>query len=100
MKNITLNGFIQCKPADKYDNCNVIDGMLYEFWAYENMKSSGYAIVTPHTITVDMPDSFNPNVQFVEALEAQKKKITAEFQNRITEIERQISQFTAIECAA
>lgn len=97
MKTIELKGFVHCKPADKWDSGSfVIDGMKYDFWQYEGMQSSGYALVAPLTVKVQMPDNFNPNGQFVAALEQQKKKAMAEFQNRITEIDRQISQFQAI----
>ena len=97
MKTIELKGFVHCKPADKYDEPDhVRDGLKYTFWDYEKL-GGGLALVAPYTITLEIPDNFNPNGQFIEALEAEKKKVMAEFQNRITEIDRQISQFLAIE---
>lgn len=98
MKTIELKGFVHCKPAADWDNGPfVIDGLKYDFWQWEDLKNSGLALVAPYTITLEVPDNFNPNGQFVAALEAEKKKVMAEFQNRITEIDRQISQFLAIE---
>ena len=99
MKTIELKGFVHCRPADKYDEPDhVRDGLKYSFWEFEKMgNGSGFALVAPHTLAFEVPDSFNPSGQFVEALEAEKKKVMAAFQNRITEIDRQISQFLAIE---
>lgn len=96
MKTITLEGFVHCKPAEHYEIGHTVDGMTYKFFQWEDMKSAGYALVAPHTLTIEVPDKFNPNGQFIEALEAQKKKVMADFQKRVTEIDRQISQFQAI----
>ena len=60
------------------------------------MKATGYAMVTPHVMTFEIPDNFNPSGQFVEALEAKKKEIQAEFQKRITDIQEEINKLTAI----
>ena len=96
MKTITLEGFVHCRPEDQYELGHVISGMAYKFWPVDNMKASGYALVAAGTLTVQVSDSFNPNPQFVAALEEQEKKITVEFQKRVTEIRRQMSQYTAI----
>ena len=96
MKTITLKGFVHCKPADRYDcDDHVRDGLKYSFWEYEKL-GGGNALVAPYTIKLEIPDNYNPNTQFIEALEAEKKKTMADFQNRVTEIDRQISQLTAI----
>ena len=55
------------------------------------------ATVCKHSITFELPEKFNPNDQFIAKLEAEKQKIRAEFQKRITDIDRQISEFQAIE---
>jgi len=99
MKTITLKGFIHCQPA-RFESGHTVDGMEYTFWRFEDMKSSGYALVAPHNITFELPEQFSPNDQFIAGLEAEKQKLRAEFQNRITEIERQISQLQAIEFTA
>ena len=96
MKTIVLEGFVHCLPAEKYDDPgHVRNGLKYSFWEYEKMGGA-FALVAPHTITLEIADNFNPNSQFIEALEAKKKSAMAEFQCRITEIDRQISQFQAI----
>jgi len=95
MKTITMNGWIQCKPASRFDD-DAINGYVFRFWNYKDMKGSGYAMVTPHVMTCEVPDNFNPNGQFVEALEAKKKEIQAELQKRITDIQEEINKLTAI----
>lgn len=98
MKTIELKGFVHCKPAEDWDfGPLTMGGLRYDFSQWENNKSIGYALVSPYTITLDIPDSYNPNGQFIEALEAEKKKAMADFQNRVTEIDRQISKYQAIE---
>lgn len=96
MKTIVLKGFVHCKPAEKYDEPDhVRDGLKYTFWDYEKL-GGGLVLVAPHTLEFEVPDSFNPSGQFVAALDEQEKKITAEFQNLVTEIRRQKAQFLAI----
>jgi len=95
MKTITLNGWIHCKPASLWDD-HAVDGYEFKFWRWDDMKNAGYAMVTPHVMTFEIPDNFNPNGQFVEALEAKKKEIQAEFQKRITDIQEEINKLTAI----
>lgn len=95
MKTITINGWIQCKPAASWDT-NQIDGLKYDFFQHEDMTNCGHAMVTPYTMTFEVPDSFNPNATFVEALKEKKKELQAEFQKRITEIQSEINKLTAI----
>lgn len=96
MKTIELKGFVHCKPVE-YGYNQIIGNLEYGFFQCDDAKSVGYALVAPYTLTLEIPDSCNPNGQFIEALEAEKKKVMAAFQNRITEIDRQISQFLAID---
>jgi hypothetical protein len=95
MKTITINGWIQCKPAESW-NTSQVDGLKYDFFQHEDMTNCGYAMVTTHTMSFDVPDGFNPNATFVESLEAKKKELQAEFQKRITEIQTEINKLTAI----
>jgi hypothetical protein len=95
MKTITINGWIHCKPASPWDS-KAVDGLTFDFFQHEDMTSCGRAMVTPYTMEFGVPDNFNPNGQFVEALEAKKKEIQAEFQKRITDIQEEINKLTAI----
>jgi hypothetical protein len=68
------------------------------FSGYE-MKEYGYITVMPYTLDVDIPDDFDPRGKQVEMLKAEKQKAMADFQNRVTEIERKISELTCLEAA-
>ena len=67
---------------------------------WDAASADGRVFVKEHTITVEVPDDFDPRPQQVAALEAEKQKARAEFQKRITEIDRQIQSLLAIEGAA
>jgi hypothetical protein len=95
MKTITINGWIHCKPADSW-NEQQVDGLEYDFFIHEDMTICGRAMVTPYTMTFDLPEGFNPNGTFVNALEEKKKELQAEFQKRITQIQAEINKLTAI----
>lgn len=59
--------------------------------------SDGFVTVREHSITVEVPDAFDPRPQMVERLEDEKKKVTAEFHARVTQINAQIQSLLAIE---
>ena len=93
---ITLEGFIHCKPSS-WEHEHMVNGLEFSFWRFETLSSQGYAQVCPAKVTFELPEGFNPNPQFVGSLEAAKKKLMAEFQARVNEIDEQINRFTAIE---
>ena len=99
MKTITINGFIQAKIADEYSDSGaltVIDGFNLTFWRWEDMKDQGYSLVGPVSFEYTLPESFDPRGEQVNILKAQKRELIAQFQARCTEIERKISELTAL----
>ena len=99
MKNttITIPGFIHASIPESWDfyQTNVIDGVKYDFWVHENMGSK-LTMVSPYSMTFDLPEKFDPTEGFVAGLQAEKKKLMADHQNAITQLDRQISQLLAI----
>ena len=87
---VTIKGFINYK---KDDWC---EGNDYHFNKYD-MTQHGYINVMPHEIEIEVPDDFDPRPQQVAALEAEKQKARAEFQKRVTDIDKQIQSLLAIE---
>ena len=71
----------------------------WEFRHFEPSPDSENVAVQPHTITVEIPADFDPRPGMVKALEAKKDKARAEFAALVTQIDRQINELTAIECA-
>lgn len=86
----TITGFISYRE-------NVGGGDEYKFFPFE-MGTAGYVTVMPLSIEVDIPDSFDPRAEKVKALQAEKIKLMADFQARCTQIEREISELTALTC--
>ena len=87
---VTIKGFINYKKDDWFEWND------YHFNKYD-MSEQGYVTVMPHEIEIEVPDDFDPRPQQVAALEAEKQKARAEFQKRVTEIDRQIQSLLAIE---
>ena len=87
---VTIKGFIN------YRNDGWREGYDYRFHQCD-MSEHGYVTVMPHEIEVEVPDDFDPRQQQVAALEAEKQKARADFQRRVTEIDRQIQSLLAIE---
>ncbi len=77
MKTIEIKGFVHCKPAEGYHVNNVVNGLKYSFWDWEDMSSQGFALVSPASITIEITEDFNPNTQFAAALEAGRKYINS-----------------------
>lgn len=96
MKTITIPGFIYAgQPEDwQAGDHNVIGGVAYRFSTYDTKKPNK---VTAYEMSFELPEKFNAVEGFVKNLEAEKQKVRADFQARITEIDRQINQLLAIE---
>jgi len=96
-KTITIPGFIHASiPSEwSFGNPDVIDGVKYDFWIHESMGSK-FTLVCPYLMTFDVPEKFDPAEGFVAGLQAEKKKMMAEHQNALTQLDRQISQLLAI----
>lgn len=93
MKTITIDGFIEYRPKSY--------GIEQEFYFHNNrMAEYGYVEVMPYSFAVEIPDDFDPRAQQVEMLKEKKRELMVAFQARCTEIERQISELTAITCEA
>lgn len=89
---VQIKGFIALDDPKSW-----IDGPSFSFFGCK-MDEYGHATIQPHTIEVDLVD-FDPRAKQVESLQAAKTKAMADFQKRMTEIDRQISELTAIEFA-
>ena len=95
--NIDMKGFVFCRASGGNAEFELLP---WDCRAWDAASVDGRVFVTEHTTTVEVPDDFDPRPQQVAALEAEKQKARAEFQKRITEIDRQIQSLMAIEGAA
>jgi len=98
-KQITIPGFIYAEipEAWAFEDANVIDGVSYRFSVYDNPSKSKVASIS---LVFDTPKKEDITAGFVAALESEKKKLMADHQNAITQIDGKIQQLLAITCEA
>jgi len=70
----------------------------YSFTVFK-YQTQDRVLVMPHTLEFELPDDFDPRGKQVELLKAEKIKLMADFQARVTEIERKISELQCLEMA-
>lgn len=62
----------------------------------DNFEDAEHQIIGEQEITYEVPDNYDFDVGVISALQKKKQLVMAEFQARITEIERQIQEHLAI----
>ena len=72
----------------------------YEVLSFKPADSEHRTYISSQEIEIEVPDDYDPRAQKIEALQAQKLKIMADYQKTVTEINARISELQAIECAA
>jgi hypothetical protein len=72
----------------------------FEAMSYQIKDDTNYSYVGPQEIEVDVPDHFDPRPAQSAVLEAQKQKVMADFQKSVTDINRRISELSALEQTA
>lgn len=93
-KRISIKGAIY---FDTDDMCDMLGWSRYTFVRGTHEKYGSKLFVCEHTLTVDIPDDFDPRAGQIEALQEQKRKAMAEFQATMTAIDKRISELQAIE---
>jgi hypothetical protein len=68
--------------------------------SFEIKDDVNHAYVGPQEIEIEVPDHFDPRPAQIAVLEAQKQKIMADFQKSVTDINRRISELSAVEYTA
>jgi hypothetical protein len=71
----------------------------YEVLSYVIKDDVNQTYVGPQEVEVEVPDHFDPRPAQIAVLEAQKQKVMADFQKSITDINRRISELSALEQA-
>lgn len=92
MKTITVPGHIHAKQDEWADG-----GMTFYFMTHDDMKEYGYAHICAHTLTFEVPDTFNMTAEQIKMLEAQREKAFAAYSATARSINAQISKLQAIE---
>ena len=71
--------------------------LAWDFRTWDADSRDGRVFVKEVDVTFEVPDDFNPVPEQLAILEAAKQKARADFQARVTEIDRQIQSLLAIE---
>lgn len=92
---IEAKGFLFWKPT--YGGQGEFELLPWDCRDWDERSRDGRIFVKEHATVIDVPDDFNPLPCQIAALEAQKQKARADFQRKVTEIDRQIQSLLAIE---
>lgn len=69
----------------------------FELWASANMSSNYSVYIAPVEVEAEVPDNFDVRAAKLAHIKGQEKKLRAEFQARLTELQRQAQELMAIE---
>ena len=69
----------------------------YEVLSFKPEDTEHRTYVGEQEIEIEVPDEYDPRAQKIDALQAQKLKIMADYQKTVTEINARISKLQAIE---
>ena len=95
-KQITTKMYVFWRKSD-YTGEEEFGLIAWDFRTWDANSRGGRVFVKEIEVTFDVPDDFNPVPEQLAILEAAKQKARAEFQARVTEIDRQIQSLLAIE---
>lgn len=97
---VTIKAHVHAKKVGRYDadTQTFKEEMGFEVYPFDMSGSSGdRVLVGVQEISVDVPEDFDMRSGLVKNLEAEKKRLMAEFQARVTAIDNQIQKYLAIE---
>ena len=72
----------------------------FEVFSFKFDDDDSRTYVGEQEVEVEVPDNYDPRAQQIAALEKQKQKVMADYQNMVTEINARISNLQAIEYTA
>ena len=71
----------------------------YKIFSTETLGDNDFTLVGPVTVEAEVPDAFDPRPGKIAALKTERARLRAKLGARLTDIERQISELTAIDHA-
>ena len=92
---VTVKAWICASPS----NCS--DKPFYNVFSFDPTKmekANDWVVVKSFEQEVEVDENIDLRPELVKNLERERQQLRADFQNRITQIERQISELTAIGC--
>jgi len=100
---VEIKGFIYAVGTRHFDEQTLkyVDGPKFEYRESGILAGrehfENYVLIGPVEFPFEVPEEFDPRAELVKGLEAKKKRLMAEFNQRVTEIDRQIQTYLAIE---
>ncbi|MBB5414052.1 hypothetical protein [Paraburkholderia atlantica] len=97
---ITTKVHVHAKQVQRYcaDTGTFTEELGWEVYPFDMSKSFGDRVsVGEQEITIDVPDDFDMRTGLVANLEAEKKRLMAEFNARVAAIDGQIQKYLAID---
>jgi hypothetical protein len=91
---VSIPGFIHLRTDQWADDTS------YGFTKIDIGGGGDYVTICEHTLEFEVPEGMDPRSLRLKSLQEEKIKLLAAFQNRVTEIERKISELTCLEMAA
>jgi hypothetical protein len=71
----------------------------FEAMSYQIKNDVNFSYVGSQEVEVDVPDHFDPRPAQIAVLEAQMQEVMADFRKVVTDINRRISELSALEQA-
>lgn len=96
----TIAAYVHARKVGRYDanTQTFVEEMGFEVYPFDMSKSSSdRVLVGEQEVTVDVPDNFDMREGLVKNLEAEKKRLMADFNARVAAIDSQIQKYLAIE---
>lgn len=97
---VTITAHVHAKQDEEYDvdKMEFVSCVKYAIFPYSMTDvSPEYVCLGAQEFTVDIPDDFDVRQGIVANLEEEKRKATAAYQKRLTELNAQIQSLLAIE---
>jgi hypothetical protein len=96
---VTTKAYIHAKQTERYDSdaLKFVETTVFELWPCDMSGHGERVLVGEQEVEVDVPEGFDMRSGLVKNLEAEKKRLMAEFQARVTAIDNQIQKYLAIE---
>lgn len=98
----TIKAYVHAHKAQRYcaETQSFTEGISWELYPFDMSKASGDRVLAAvQELEIDVPDDFDMREGLVRNLEAEKKRLMAEFNARVTVIDGQIQKYLAIENA-
>ena len=99
MTTINVSGFIYLTKAEIWETAmpEALAGMTPTWVTYDPTGQNEILLVIPHTLTIELPDEFDPRPAQVAKLQKEQVAADAAHHALTVEISRQINELQALE---